>query len=309
VRVWLEREEIRHEEAENARVLYVALTRARERLVLLAGDAARATWIQALAPWGYAAGAPPGDGELLAGDGVRHRLMEEPGRGTRRPAAARAGPEPAVQRFESAVGAMRAASAPAFRAPSGLREESLARLETEEPEDSPAAAASPELARVVGLAAHRLLETWEGDDADLRASLPSAGAAFALKEGAEAGAVEEDLRAVMESFLSSPLAGLFRDILAREALLARELPLLLRREEDRGTARFRGFVDLLYRDEQGRVVVADYKTDLGLSPEEAADHYRAQLTVYAEAVMKGLSLDTLPRTELWLLRTGNTVPL
>ena len=68
-------------------------------------------------------------------------------------------------------------------------------------------------------------------------------------------------------------------------------------------------MDLLYRDEGGAVVVADYKTDLGLTPEEARSLYRDQLAVYAEAVERAMALKAPPRTELWLLRTGETLPL
>ena len=42
--------------AEETRVLYVALTRARDRLIVIAGAGkGRSRWVEALEPWGYSA--------------------------------------------------------------------------------------------------------------------------------------------------------------------------------------------------------------------------------------------------------------
>ena len=70
-----------------------------------------------------------------------------------------------------------------------------------------------------------------------------------------------------------------------------------------------GSIDLIYRDEDGDVVVADYKTDD--EPDEATmrERYRDQLQVYAAAVRDAQGLERLPRTELWLLRSGAIVEL
>jgi len=72
-------EDRRHGLAEEVRVLYVALTRARERLVLLAREGSGSPpWIEALSPWGYDADAPPEDGETIAEAAVRE-MREETG--------------------------------------------------------------------------------------------------------------------------------------------------------------------------------------------------------------------------------------
>jgi ATP-dependent exoDNAse (exonuclease V) beta subunit len=64
-------------------------------------------------------------------------------------------------------------------------------------------------------------------------------------------------------------------------------------------------VDLLLREPQGEsYLIVDYKTD-EVESEAAlaarADHYRPQLTIYAEAVRQALDLPQLPETELWFL--------
>ncbi len=76
-----------------------------------------------------------------------------------------------------------------------------------------------------------------------------------------------------------------------------------------GDSIFRGNVDLLYRDDDGEVVVADYKTDREDDPRSLGRRYMDQLGVYAEAVRQAMGLATRPRTELWLLRSGSRVAL
>jgi ATP-dependent helicase/nuclease subunit A len=114
-------------------------------------------------------------------------------------------------------------------------------------------------------------------------------------------AVERGARDVLEGFLGSNLP----DRLARVERLGAELPLLLR---DDATGRIRrGRIDLLYRDRDGEVVVADFKTDRATDDETLRLRYAGQMGVYAEAVRLGLGLAERPRAELWLLRTGRIV--
>ena len=70
-----------------------------------------------------------------------------------------------------------------------------------------------------------------------------------------------------------------------------------------------GVLDLLYRDADGSIVVADYKTDRNADPREAAERYAPQLALYAETVRRALNLGASPRAEIWLLRTGEAVPI
>ena len=82
--------------------------------------------------------------------------------------------------------------------------------------------------------------------------------------------------------------------------------MLLRTEDGRN---WRGSIDLLYRDKDGSVVVADYKTDDEDDDEALIERYRPQLEIYREAVHQGLDLPAAPRAELWLLRRGRRVPI
>ena len=78
--------------------------------------------------------------------------------------------------------------------------------------------------------------------------------------------------------------------------IGREVPILHRDEEGRT---WRGNVDLLYRDTNGELVVADYKTDREADAGLMQVKYRAQLEIYADAIRCALELPSRPRAELW----------
>lgn len=46
-----------------------------------------------------------------------------------------------------------------------------------------------------------------------------------------------------------------------------------------------GIADLVYREDDGSLVIVDYKTDLGVST-QTLDEYRAQLAVYADLLTR-----------------------
>jgi len=119
-RVWLDVENEQHSRAEEVRVLYVALTRARERLVVLAGPSrGEAPWLKALEPWGYDAKNPPRDAELLCDGQVLHRIpLQGPRLRLGRPRSVSESAR-CAERYEAAVRTLRQASRPQFETPSG----------------------------------------------------------------------------------------------------------------------------------------------------------------------------------------------
>jgi len=161
--------------------------------------------------------------------------------------------------------------------------------------DRPAA-----VARAVGIAVHRHLETWDASSAERVEDLDALCTLAAEELGADAERVRREAGEVIGAFTASPLA----DRLARLDAIGRELPMLLRSE--RGTV-YRGTIDLLYRDASGAIVVADFKTDRDTDAQALSERYAGQLAVYADAVREALMLDARPRTELWLLRAGRIV--
>jgi len=91
-----------------------------------------------------------------------------------------------------------------------------------------------------------------------------------------------------------------------DRIVARELPVLLRGNEH-ALGFVSGSIDLLYRDEDGRLVVVDYKTDrVDPSASEVRarrERYAQQGALYCRAVQEALGAEP-PRFELWWLRSG-----
>jgi ATP-dependent exoDNAse (exonuclease V) beta subunit len=201
----------------------------------------------------------------------------------------------AVARYERAVEVLHA-SPPDFDLPSGLREERELRWDRSEAglPAAPAGAARS-VARAVGSAVHRFLETWDArSEGTALAALPSMARAAAQEERVDPGDVEKEARAIVGAFLSSPLPARLREL----RVLGREIPVLHR---DAQGVTWRGSIDLLYED-AGVLVVADYKTDL--DAEGAVERYRGQLAVYVAAVERAMSRSRSVRAELWMLRAG-----
>lgn len=289
----------RHEEAEETRVLYVALTRARERLVLMASEPkSTSRWIKALAAWGYDGQQSVDQEQLCDGMVLHRRLVPQPAEVTISTESS-AREEAAVREYAAAVERLRQSAVRPFASPSALEEAEEIQRRAEADDGVPRASSrSRDLGKAVGIAVHRLLESWDGrNTAGLHQRASWISQDLADEEGVDARALEREVREILAAFLKSNLGVIFQ----RVAKLGREVPLLLRKEDGRT---WRGSIDLVYRDESGQIVVADYKTDHGLSSSEMQERYGFQLGIYADAVAGAMGLATRPRAELWLLRTG-----
>jgi ATP-dependent exoDNAse (exonuclease V) beta subunit len=166
-----------------------------------------------------------------------------------------------------------------------------------------------------GSAVHAALE-----HADLAAATPAlaadgehriARALAALEPADERAAAELRARAIWRGFCDGPLLPRLRALAPR--VLARELPVLLAPDElalaegEAPVGFVSGAIDLLYADERGEVVVADFKTDEVAGEaalRERCAHYARQADVYTLAVQRALGLSAPPRFELWFLRAG-----
>ncbi|HEX6851434.1 MAG TPA: UvrD-helicase domain-containing protein [Candidatus Polarisedimenticolaceae bacterium] len=281
-RIAIDLEDARHGEAEDLRLLYVALTRARDRLVLFAGKTRHGgvpSWGKALAPWGYDVAAPPPGDTTLAGGRVEHHFLETSPPSREGPVREVLGaPEAAAAcgRVEASIAARTGAF---LRSPSALAGEP-------DPESDDTSPLRRDLARAVGVAVHRALER------------RAAGGVLAVRDTDPE--VEREARAILEGFEDSPFARRMAEV----DVLARELPILLR--DDAGVV-WRGRADLVVKERGGAIAVVDYKTDAEVEGAEA--RYRGQIAVYARAVAAALRLPEPPRAELWLLRAGRIVPV
>jgi ATP-dependent helicase/nuclease subunit A len=290
-------DEERHNEAEELRAFYVACTRARQKLIVLGGPAKQAEtrrcWPRALRHWGYDArtasqdpGKLPPLAEHRPADGGAEALPEEP-------------PPPpvdeAVRRFVEASGRARAQERDLERFPSGSKERQWERAEREDagaPGPSPVGPAAPALS--LGRVVHRALERWDGRG-NGRALLAREVEREAREEGIDPGPLGRAAGALWERVVSSDLPALLREV----GPAGREVPLLL---EEAGIV-WRGSLDLLHREGEGRWGVLDYKTeDPGPDPAARALQHLPQMRVYARAVVKVLGVE--PRVEIFWVRTG-----
>jgi ATP-dependent helicase/nuclease subunit A len=333
------------ERHERVRLFYVALTRARQRLVLAGSHPRTASPARkTLADlWALRDPAPPDLEALMTELAPSGRcalregdlLWSFPALAADEPSpaaelAARAAPDAArVLRDDAELARLgaraRERAARVFHAVASQdrddTESALARGygEEEEPADRAPRRRDDDRARrlalAVGTAVHAGLER-------LDVSLEIAGqrlrfaaeveAALALAVGPEdRAAARARALEIFERFRAGPLYQRVRALGPR--LLARELPVLLAPAGQAGPVGFwSGSIDLLYWDTAaGEYVVVDYKTDR-VAPAEArevAERYRPQGKVYTRAVQAALGLSAPPRFELWFLSPGEVVAL
>ncbi len=113
-------------------------------------------------------------------------------------------------------------------------------------------------------------------------------------------AAQVDLK-MLEQFLSSTLFGRMQkaDALWREQSFETQLETAL------GTMLVQGIVDCYFEEEDGLIVV-DYKTDRVKTADELAERYRVQLDSYAEALSK-LTQKPVKEKIIWAARLGEAI--
>lgn len=156
-------------------------------------------------------------------------------------------------------------------------------------------------ARLAGTLVHSALELAPDFDA-ARARLEHDAKAL----GADAAAIAS-ARAILDTVERGPLAARFRG--APSTIAARELALLApARADDAPLEAFTGSADLVLRDGDVWTVV-DFKSESlgGRDARTAAREHAPQLDLYARALGEALALSTTPRREVWFLLDGVAV--
>jgi ATP-dependent exoDNAse (exonuclease V) beta subunit len=260
------------EEAEEARLLYVAATRARDRLVLSSG-ATGAPWLDTVRAF---AATPDASGLLTVEPLARWSERFRAGVGQTPPLG-----DPGIPVRSPAPAAPGEAAA----------RELAAALAGEPPAPAPVAAAreAAALALERGARGHAALERipLAPVPPDVAAWLAEPGGLPAPEAAALAGYWEREVRPALE----------------RAALIEREQPFRLRLP---GGGVVVGTIDALWRDEAGGWWVGDYKFT-GADGESAARH-EAQLAIYALAASAVLGLDEISG-RLWYVDRGDRVEL
>lgn len=267
--------EKRMEWRESVRLLYVAMTRAKEQLILLGREKAEsgslASHLDAAEAWpkaGLERGLPA--------------IFIEAGKV----------PEPeAAPAVRSASGADAAVTARAWSARAKLRggaEQPRARAATAYLREAPKRPAAPDepggslSGAEVGQLCHLVLQGW--DFASTQSPLAACAAARTLLErrapGPRWASAESEAGAVLAAFLASPAA---RELAAAE-IVGREVPFAYAA----GNTVVRGAVDLVYRL-KGRLIVTDFKSERveEKSAVKIREKYAEQGSAYLEAIRLG----------------------
>jgi ATP-dependent helicase/nuclease subunit A len=173
-----------------------------------------------------------------------------------------------------------------------------------------------DVALAAGIAVHRALEAWDLTADPEAETARQRGLLSAYLEDARAPRMDarrergrERADSLLRHFAEGPLLGRLRDL--ADAVVARELPVLLAGtpEASRGPVGFvSGTIDLVYRDAaEDRLVIADFKTDDVTADQDLASReqiYARQGELYVRALTTALGLAIAPRFELWFLRAG-----
>jgi len=330
----------RQSSAEMVRLLYVAMTRAKERLVISGGWNAKPVTTTPLDARSFAdlldhrldrgaLGDQIESSEVRRVDGDRHSQWYVPALEGEPPAGERAEKMPdlglvdleGVRRQAAFLSAARESAAGRMARPltggaSSLEETADVRHDREEGAASRPLGYANVVGTAVGTAVHRMMEDLDLEDdlgPQISSWLESAAAELeATLEGRALADAVNRLRTVIEGITEGNCLATLRSLAASVA--GREIAIVASPLEDRGPiGAVTGFVDLIYRDPgDGRLVVADYKTD-HLDGEEAIAErsgvYEPQVRTYASALRDALHLDYEPRAELWFLAADRIVRL
>jgi ATP-dependent helicase/nuclease subunit A len=303
----------RREAEEQNRLVYVAMTRARERFVVSAAPTARPARDSVLKRLEEALG-PVTDGRadstIAIGKGAfRVKIVSaSPAeiRGVRQDVQVEVRVSADAERFLDQWRARRdraefLINAPRFLTPTRLaRRDDVARDRATTHRVFCASMAEGERARRLGTLVHRFLQYWDygADPSSWWQMIERSGVPDAFED--RSGWFKA-LETVLAPFFASSI---YRE-LAAARILGREVPLILPWEG----AIMEGVIDLIY-EREGRLYVADYKSD-AINPHEApaaAEQYRRQAEVYTRAVRESLGREVTAFRCLFL-RLGTAVDL
>ncbi|HIE65403.1 MAG: UvrD-helicase domain-containing protein [Nitrospira sp.] len=308
-----EKERLREAE-EQKRVLYVAMTRAREHLMIFCAPTGRGENGSFLMMLSEAMGdltAGEGSESIAVGEGRIDTHIVKAGLAPRAANATRSGEISApvqvdwkdyaeqwtarMQRYDETL------KRPIFVTPTSRKqnERTLAESVSEKRGKS-----LPGDAVRVGQLAHRFLQDWDfssNPESFRKALTPFLRNRLGAVSEQNRLAIRRDLEEIFKVFLkSSPY-----ETIRHAKILGREIPFLISWEGQI----IEGVIDIIY-EKDGKLYVADYKTDRVRKEEmkQSAEGYRQQILIYSEAVRRSLQRE-VSGTRLIFLRIGEAIDL
>jgi ATP-dependent helicase/nuclease subunit A len=284
------------EEAEQRRLLYVGMTRARDLLVLSGGQTTKPGHDTVLSLLGEAIadeGGPSTAEHICIGTSRLTRVITPAtvaARRRRQEPLSTMAPQPALGPILIRRHARQLEWEERRTTPRRLTPSSLAGGRPEAVLPRAATGRDADLARLVGVCAHAVLERWDFSKprAEICTVIEQACRRYVAQDNPQLmDIVTEDLTMLFENFLSSePYKRL-----QRATVLGREAPFVMPLGEGQ---MMEGVIDLIYRLDD-RIWIADYKTDdvAAENVQTRADRYRSQADSYSRAVASALGLPSL----------------
>jgi ATP-dependent helicase/nuclease subunit A len=282
------------EEAEQRRLLYVGMTRARDLLILSGGQTTKPGHDTVLSLLGEAiadeGGLSTAD-QICIGSSRLTRVITPAtvaARLRRQEPLSTMAPRPALGPILIRRQARQVEWEQRRTTPRQLTPSSLAGGRPEAVLSRTVTGRDADLARLIGVCAHAVLEQWDftRPRAEICTVIEQTIYRYVAQDHLMAD-VTEDLTVLFESFLSSePYKRL-----QRATVLGREVPFVMPLGEGQI---MEGVIDLIYRLDD-RIWIADYKTD-DVAAEDVqtrADRYRSQAESYSRAVASALGLPSV----------------
>jgi ATP-dependent helicase/nuclease subunit A len=282
------------EEAEQRRLLYVGMTRARDLLVLSGGQTTKPGHDTVLSLLGEAIedkGDPSTADQICIGTSRLTRVITPAtvaSRRRRQEPLSKMAPQPALGPILIRRHARQVEWEERRTTPRRLTPSSLAGSRPEAVFPRTVTGRDADLARLIGVCAHAVLEQWDftRPRAEIGTVIEQSIRRYVVQDHLMADVVG-DLTVLFGNFLSSePYKRL-----QRATVLGREVPFVMPLGEGQI---MEGVIDLIYRLD-GRIWIADYKTDdvAAENLQAIADHYRSQAESYSRAVASSLGLPSL----------------
>ena len=299
------------EEAEQRRLLYVGMTRARDLLVLSGGQTTKPGHDTALALLGEAIvdeAASSTSDQIRIGTSRLTRVITPAtvvARRRRQEPQSTMAPRPALGPILIRRHARQIEWEQRRTTPRGLTPSSLVGIRSEAAPPRIVKGSNVDLARLIGVCAHAVLEQWDftRPRTEISTVIEQTCRRYVAQDHPQLmDDVTEDLTVLFENFLSSePYKRL-----QRATVLGREVPFVMPLGEGQ---MMEGVIDLIYRFED-RIWIADYKTDEVVAEDVQirADRYRPQTEMYLRAVERALGLSSLS-FQLIFLRPGVAVDI
>ena len=295
------------EEAEQRRLLYVGMTRARDLLVLSGGLTAKPghdTVLSLLGETIVDEGSPSTPDQICIGTSHLTRVITPATKGARRRSQksfSTMAPNPPLGPILIRRQARKLEWEKRRITPRRVTPSSLAGGRPDAVFPRTVTGHDPDLARLVGVCAHAVLEQWDFTKprAEIGTVIEQVCRHYVTQDHLMAD-VAGDLAVLFGNFLSSEPY----ERLQRATLLGREVPFVMPLGEGQT---MEGVIDLIYRLDD-RIWIADYKTD-DVAAEDTrarADRYRPQAEMYSRAVASALGMGT-PSFQFIFLRPGVAV--